>query len=235
MWRTVLVYGGLLAASCGRGRSECSDEGRFPRESPFLTIAAQAARANMHHPTHQRCRMTRFILRYGIIAGLIVAVPWVVYMFRLPADAKDMGGLWQGYLLMLVALSMVFLGIKHYRDRVLGGVIKFGPAFMLGLGISAVASVLYMLGWELSQSLSKFDFADFYARSIVDAARAKGASAEELARASAQAQEFLRSYANPFFRLPMTFLEMFPVGILVSLISAGLLRNARFLPARHAG
>jgi len=70
---------------------------------------------------------------------------------------------------------------------------------------------------------------------MFDAARAKGASAEELARASAQAQDFLRSYANPFFRLPMTFLEMFPVGILASLISAGLLRNARFLPARHTG
>jgi hypothetical protein len=179
--------------------------------------------------------MTPIILRYGIIAGLIAAVPWLVYMLLLPADAREMGGLVQGYLLMLVALSMVFLGIKHHRDRVLGGVIKFGPASMLGLGISAVASVLYMLGWELSQSVSKFDFADFYARSMVDAARAKGASAEELARASAQAQDFLRSYANPFFRLPMTFLEMFPVGILASLISAGLLRNARFLPARHAG
>ena len=150
--------------------------------------------------------MTPIILRYGIIAGLIAAVPWLVYMLLLPADARE-----------------------------IGGVIKFGPAFMLGLGISAVASVLYMLGWELSQSVSKFDFADFYARSMVDAARAKGASAEELARASVQAQEFLRSYANPLFRLPMTFLEMFPVGILVSLISAGLLRNARFLPARHTG
>lgn len=39
-------------------------------------------------------------------------------------------------------------------------------------------------------------------------------------------------YANPLFRLPMVFAEIFPVGVLVSLISAALLRNRRFLPAR---
>jgi hypothetical protein len=179
--------------------------------------------------------MTPVILRYGLFAGLIVVIPWLVYMTTLPADTKEFGGIVQGYVIILLALSMVFVGIKHYRDKSLGGVIRFGQAFVLGLGISAVASVLYAIGWEISSSLSKFDFAEFYARSIVDTARAKGASAEEIARASAQAQEFLRTYANPLFRLPMVFLEMFPVGILVSLISAGLLRNSRFLPARATG
>jgi len=31
----------------------------------------------------------------------------------------------------------------------------------------------------------------------------------------------------------MTFIEIFPVGVLVSLVSAGLLRNSRFLPVRR--
>src|SRR3546814_12654255 len=34
------------------------------------------------------------------------------------------------------------------------------------------------------------------------------------------------------FRLPMTFVEIFPVGVLVSLVSAAVLRNPRVLPAR---
>jgi hypothetical protein len=38
--------------------------------------------------------------------------------------------------------------------------------------------------------------------------------------------------ANPLLRLPMTFAEIFPVGMLVSLISATILRNPRMLPAR---
>jgi hypothetical protein len=45
-------------------------------------------------------------------------------------------------------------------------------------------------------------------------------------------EAFKLQYANPMIRMPMTFAEIFPVGLLVSLVSAGLLRNPRFLPAR---
>ena len=38
---------------------------------------------------------------------------------------------------------------------------------------------------------------------------------------------------NPLFRMPMTFTEIFPVGVLVSLITAGLLRKSTFLPAKR--
>ncbi len=46
-------------------------------------------------------------------------------------------------------------------------------------------------------------------------------------------ETFKAQYANPLFRLPMTFIEIFPVGVLVSLISAAILRNPRVLPARR--
>ena len=178
--------------------------------------------------------MKKIIVRYGIIAGLIIVIPMFIFMMSLPADARleDMGGVLPAYIAMLVALSMVFLGIKRYRDRDLGGVIRFGQAFIVGLGITAVASLLYVIGWEISSATSKVDFATMYANSIVEAARAKGATAEEIASASAQAQQFTQTYANPLFRMPMVFLEMFPVGILVSLVSAALLRNSRLLAAR---
>ena len=67
---------------------------------------------------------------------------------------------------------------------------------------------------------------------MVEQARASGADAQGMAAAAAQAAEFTEMYANPLFRVPMTFLEIFPVGILVSLMSAALLRNSRVLPAR---
>jgi hypothetical protein len=178
--------------------------------------------------------MTKVIIRYGIIAGLIVALPWVWIMARLPTGASldDVGGMVQGYIIMIVGLTMVFLGIKHYRDRVLGGVIRFGQAFLVGLGITVVASIFYVVGWEIASAISHFDFANAYAQSMIEAARAKGANAAELAKASADAADFTRMYANPMFRLPMVFIEIFPVGLLVSLISAAVLRNSRILPAR---
>jgi hypothetical protein len=67
---------------------------------------------------------------------------------------------------------------------------------------------------------------------MLDAARARGATEAELAQVAAQAEAFAASYQNPLYRLPITFVEIFPVGVLISLVSAALLRNSGFLPAR---
>jgi hypothetical protein len=132
---------------------------------------------------------------------------------------------------MLLAFTMVFVGVKHYRDKVLGGVIRFVPALGVGLGISAVASLFWVVGWEITLATG-FDFATAYSDSVVAAAEARGAPAAEIDRIRSETAEFLARYANPLFRLPITFVEMFPIGVLISLLSAALLRNSRFLPAR---
>lgn len=176
--------------------------------------------------------MPILILRYGVIAGLIVAVPMIWQMLRATESSAHLGGMLVGYLTMLVALTAVFLGIKQYRDHYKGGVIRFLPALGVGLGISVVASVIYVIGWEISLAFSRFDFVAWYQHQMVDGAKAAGATAAEIARVTAEAQDFARLYANPLYRVPMTFIEMFPVGLLVSLISAGVLRNPRVLPAR---
>lgn len=178
--------------------------------------------------------MLKLILRYGIIAGLIVAVPMVWRMLSLDASESmdPLGGMLIGYLTMLVALTAVFLGIKHYRDQVLGGAVRFLPAFGVGLAISAVACLFYVIGWEISMAYSEFNFSQYYSNHMIETAKAKGATPEQLAKAVAEAQEFLAMYAKPQVRIPLTFVEMFPVGLLVSLISAAILRNSRVLPAR---
>ena len=135
---------------------------------------------------------------------------------------------------MLVALTGVFLGVKHYRDRELGGVIKFLPALGVGLAISAVASLGWVIAWEMSLAITKFDFGAMYSQMMVDNAKAEGASAERLSQVVKDARAFADMYANPFISMGMTFIEMFPIGIVISLISAALLRNSRFLPARAA-
>lgn len=178
--------------------------------------------------------MIRSIFTYGVVAGLVVAIPMVWIMLSVPPGEMPEHGVVTGYLTMIVALTAVFLGVKHYRDRVLGGVIRFGTAFLLGLAISAVASVIYAIGWEICLAYGNFDFADFYATMTVDAAKAKGVSGEELQKVVTEAESFVKMYRNPFYRFPLTFIEMFPVGILISLISAALLRNPRVLPARAA-
>lgn len=176
--------------------------------------------------------MIRLILIYGVAAGLVVAVPMVWQMMTMVVEDVPENAALYGYLTMIVALTAVFLGIKHHRDKALGGVIRFWTALGLGVGISAVASAIYAFGWEISLAYSDFDFAAAYSQMVLESARAEGASAAELKRMASEAEEFARMYANPFYRLPITFVEMFPVGVLISLISAAVLRNSRVLPAR---
>lgn len=175
--------------------------------------------------------MSRIILIFGTAAGLIVAVPMCLLLANAePGSAATSH--FTGYLMMLLALSLIFFGVKRLRDRELGGVIRFVPALLAGLGISAVAGVIYVIGWEITLAVTDFAFIDSYSTAAVEAAHAKGASAADVEAVIAQMDEFRRQYANPFVRLPMTFIEIFPVGVLISLISATLLRNSRFLPAR---
>lgn len=178
--------------------------------------------------------MQRTILLFGVASGLIVAIPMFTMLALDPQHESWSSSMFAGYTMMLVALSLIFFGVKRHRDRELGGVIKFLPAFLLGLGISAVAGVVYVIGWEITQALTNYAFATEYPAAAIEAARAKGASPAEIEKLTAEMAEFSKMYVNPLFRLPMTFIEIFPVGLIVSLITALVLRNPRVLPARQA-
>jgi hypothetical protein len=176
--------------------------------------------------------MVKLILGHGALAGAIVGVPLFGLTVALNGHPPLKYGVLLGYLTMLVALSLVFVAIKRRRDVDLGGVIPFWQAFGLGLGISVVAGLFYVLAWEAALAVTKMDFASDYAKAVLEQQRAQGASAADLARSAAEMAKFQADYARPLYRLGMTFAEIFPVGLLVSRVSAGLLRNSRFLPAR---
>ena len=170
----------------------------------------------------------RYALVYGGLAGA-VAIGIMIATFAL--NLSNLHTLWFGYLVMLVALSMIFVGLKRYRDVECGGVIRFGRAFGLGLGIAVVAALFYVIGWELYTALSGWNFMADYTAHIVEQMRADGAPPAEIQAKQAEMREMAEMYANPLFRLPMIFAEIFPVGLLVALVSAALLRNPRLLPA----
>lgn len=176
--------------------------------------------------------MIRNILMYGAISGVVVGA--LMLGVTVPSMDHVSGGIGMviGYATMLIALSAVFVGVKRYRDIERGGVIGFWTALGMGLGISFVASLFYVAAWELTQAVTHMDFATDYGNAMIAQAKAHGMTGAALQKAIDEAHNFMAQYRNPLFRLPMTFVEMFPVGVLVSLITAALLRNSRFLPAR---
>jgi hypothetical protein len=177
--------------------------------------------------------MLRNILIFGLIGGAIAGAALSFSTIYMQHHTPQSWSMAIGYLMMLVALSTIFIAVKRQRDIDQGGVIRFWPALAMGLGISVIASIIYVVAWEAAQALAHYDFAGDYGRAMVEHARAKGDPAA-LAKAMAEAQQFKAQYADPLYRWPMTFAEIFPVGLLVSLISAALLCNSRFMPARRA-
>lgn len=173
----------------------------------------------------------RYIVVYGAMAGAIPSAVIVAGIaFNLPNHTHS---LWFGYLIMLLALSLIFVGVKRYRDVACGGVISFRRAFGLGLGMAVIAGIVYALGWELYLGLSGSDFMADYSASVLRSMHAKGASAAALQAKAAQLRDLAAQYRDPLFRLPMTFIEIFPVGLVVAIVSAALLRNPRLLPAER--
>ncbi len=177
--------------------------------------------------------MLRNIIVFGIIAGIVIAIPTFAIGVGLKDNPPSSYGMLIGYTTMLVALSFVFLGIKRQRDTVGGGVIGFVPALGMGLAISTIAGMFYALGWEAALAVTGMDFGAQYADALIAAQKAKGVSGAQLAAYVAEMDAFRLRYADPLYRMPMTYAEIFPVGVLVSLVSAALLRNPRFMPAKQ--
>jgi len=167
--------------------------------------------------------MTRIILVYGVIIGAIIIGVAILTL----ALGVGIGQAWLGFLVMIVAFTGIFFAVKQYRDHSLGGVIRFGTAALLGIGIAAVAGAIYVAVWEVYLYATDYAFMDFYADSMISQKRAAGASASELAALSREMDEMRVAYANPLMRLPITFVEIFPVGLLIALISAAVLRTRR--------
>lgn len=175
--------------------------------------------------------MLRYSMIYGAIIGTVVIAFMVCVMLVVGTDDVWTSQL-AGYAIMLAVLILLFMGIKRYRDQVHGGVIKFTTGFAVGAGIAAVAAVFYALSWEVFLAATDYAFMAEYSDSLRAALAQENLSETERATKLAEIDEMEQMYANPLFRLPITFIEIFPVGLIVALISAAILRSPKVLPAR---
>ena len=161
----------------------------------------------------------RQISVYGVISGTII-------IFGIIATIElDVAYQWLGYLIMLIAFSAIYVATRQFRDDHQGGVLKFGRGFLFGLSITIVASLVYVAVWEIYLIATDYGFISSYIDSLLESERAAGASEAELAALEEDMERFRQQYDSALFRIPLTFLEIFPVGLLVSIVSAALLKK----------
>jgi hypothetical protein len=174
--------------------------------------------------------MKKVILTYGLISGVIVAaMMWLTQPLLRDGSIHLENGMLIGYTTMVIALSLVFFGIKSYRDQALRGAISFGQAFKVGILIALIGSLMYAISWEFYYNIIAPDFMEWYTQCQIDKMVKDGESEAEISKAKEEFQKFGELYKNFFIRFGMTMLEILPVGLIVTLISAGLLRKKEFL------
>lgn len=173
--------------------------------------------------------MKRVVLTFGLISGVIIAgLMWL--MLAVMKAGFTSHSLLMGYATMIIALSLVFFGIKSYRDNN-GGKITFFKGLQIGILISLISAVCYGISWEAYYRTGGADFMQQYTAQYIEQMRAKGSSEEEIAKTQKDMDQMGEMYKNFFVRFGMTLMEILPVGIVVTLISAGLLRRKELLPA----
>jgi len=169
--------------------------------------------------------MKKVILVYGIIAGLIVTGMMAFSTSYFCSKGDFEGGMIYGYSAMIIAFSMIFVGVKSFRDKHNAGTINFGKAFKIGLFISLIASTIYVIGWLINYYCFMPDFMDKYAAVMISKAKESGISADELAKKTAEMNQMKEWYKNPLFVILMTYVEILPVALIVTLISALILKR----------
>jgi hypothetical protein len=175
--------------------------------------------------------MKKIVLVYGLIAGVILGG-----MLFITAPLWDNGtlnfdnGMYVGYGTMVVSLSLVFFGVKSYRDNQQKGVITFGRAFKVGILIMLVASVLYAISWEVAYHTVSKGFTEKMSESYENEIRKEAKDDVKMEEDLAYSRKMMDMYKNPIFRFAITVMEVLPVGLIITLLSAVLLKRKDFLP-----
>ncbi|MGH9883987.1 MAG: DUF4199 domain-containing protein [bacterium] len=169
--------------------------------------------------------MKKTVWTFGLISGAILSAMMLATMpFQ---DRIGDKGEVVGYTTMVLSFLLIYFGVRSYRDLT-GGNLSFGRALAVGLMITAVSSACYVATWEIMY-YSKLapDFLAQYQAQTIEKAKAGGASQADIDKKLADMKKWAELYKNPIINSAITFLEPLPVGVVIALVTAGVLRTRR--------
>ncbi len=169
--------------------------------------------------------MKRTVLIFGLISGVVSSA---MMFLTLPLTDRRVinfdNGEVIGYAAILFSFLLVFFGIRSYRENN-GGVISFGRGVAVGLLITLISSVFYVVSWEIIYFKIMPDFSDKYAAHAIAKVREKGGSDAAILAKKKQMDDMRALYDNPVTNAAVTLIEPVPIGLIVTLVSAAILRK----------
>ena len=179
--------------------------------------------------------MRKVALIFGLLAGVTLSIFLVIIMALCEKGMVNFDNSELiGYGSMVIALSMIFFGIKSYRDNYQNGAIKFGKGLQVGIFIALIASLIYAAAGEIYYQTNpdaQAALMDKYADHHVNKMKGKGASPAEIDQKVKEMADLKKMNENPLIRFGIALAIILPVSIVITLISAALLRRKELLPA----
>jgi hypothetical protein len=170
--------------------------------------------------------MKKTVVTFGLLSGGVSALLMLLtvpFMDRIGFDHGEI----VGYTGILMSFLLVFFGVRSYRENVGGGAVSFGRAFTVGILITLVSCVFYVATWELIYFKLSPGFADKYSAYAIEKAKASGASQQKLDETARQMAEMKKMLDRPLVNAAVTLIEPFPIGLIVTLVSAAVLKKKR--------
>src|SRR5580658_353308 len=172
--------------------------------------------------------MKKTVLTFGLISGLMISI--LSGSSMLIADKIGFGhgqvaGMVIGYTIMVASFLLIYFGVRSYRDNTLGGQISFGRAFACGILITLITCVCYVAMWEVLYFNFMPHFMDSYFAAQIHQVQSSGLDPATTAAKVAAIQHSQQLYQNPLVNMAYTFMEPLPVGLVITLISAAILRR----------
>ncbi len=169
--------------------------------------------------------MKKIIITYGLIAGLIVMAFMVTATVLVKENTDSSIGMIIGFTGMLMAFIFIFVGIKNYRDKQNGGVVSFMNAFKIGFFIALIASAVYTLVWMVEFHFFMPDFMEKWSAKAIEDIKASGMAAAEMQKKITEMESMRENYKNPLYRILYTLAEILPIGVVISLVAALIMKR----------
>ena len=169
--------------------------------------------------------MKKTILTFGLISGIFASVLMLATIPFLKVLEHGNRGMIVGYTAIVLVALLIFFGIRSYRDNLANGTITFGRAFTIGLSITLISCTIYVLTWEIVYFNFLPHMMDSYFATQIQRVQSSPGTPEAIQAKVAAIRQSQIAYQNPLINALYTFIEPFPVDLVITLISAAILRR----------
>jgi Protein of unknown function (DUF4199) len=180
--------------------------------------------------------MKKIVLTFGLISGAMISVlmDGSLLIANKTGPGHSSTAMLLGYTMMVASFLLIYFGIRSYRDNTLAGEISFGRAFACGILIALITCACYVASWEVLYFNFMPHFMDSYWAAQIAKIQHAGLDPATTAAQVAAIQRSQQLYQNPLVNIAYTFIEPFPVGLLITLLSALVLRKRAKAPVAAA-